>query len=342
MRGGLNTHLGVSELNSLLRPGVGQANVEFDEVEVQRLEAVELAVELGLAGGGDHHGVVDALAVDGFAGGEETRTDRSAGVVGFAVLEGAVGVVGDGAQFGDAVDEPETAHAVAVVDGVVGVGVGVVLPQTGHDGGVAGFDGAGHAGGWSGAVRRDAGDAVVRDEDVDVCLFVGAGALPEARGMDEEFLFGFAVVKVRSTGTGGDGFRGAVDELQFAVIEIEDFGGVALPGGGVGGLVIELDGGAGGMAIGVDWHGVEEVIHDEGHLFAVGRVDGAVLGACGDGLERSGREELGLAGGNVDGEDGAGAFAEALGVRLDGGDGYGLAVGEKAGGQERRLAARAA
>ena len=149
-------------------PSVGQPHVEFHEVEVEGLETVELAVELGLGGSGDHHRVVDTLAIDGFAGGEETGPGSESRVVGFAMREGTVGVVRNGANFGDAVDEPETTDAVAVVDGVVGVGVGVVLQETRKNGGVAGFDDAGYAGGRSGAVRCDAGDAVVGDEDVDV------------------------------------------------------------------------------------------------------------------------------------------------------------------------------
>ena len=70
MGGGFNAHLRVSKLNSLLRPSVWQANIQLHKVEVQCLEPIELPVKLGLAGGGDHHGVVDALAVNGFAGSE--------------------------------------------------------------------------------------------------------------------------------------------------------------------------------------------------------------------------------------------------------------------------------
>ena len=249
-------------------------------------------MELRFGGGGDHHGVVDALAVDGFAGGEEARADGGAGEVGLAVREGAVGVVGDAADLGDAVGEPEAAFAVAVVDGVVGVVVGVAFDEAGDDGEVAGFDGAGDAGGRRGGVRGDGGDAVVGDEDVDVGLLVGACALPEVAGVDEELLRGLGGLPGEVDGDGGDGFRGAVEQAELAVVEVEDFGAVAGPGGRVGGLVVELDGGAGGLAVGVDGHGVEEVVHDEEHLFAVGRVDGAVLGAGGDGLEGCGREEL--------------------------------------------------
>src|SRR5271170_1865533 len=55
MRGGFNAHLRVGELNSLLRPSVWQADIQLHKVEVQRLEPVELPVELGFAGSRDHH-----------------------------------------------------------------------------------------------------------------------------------------------------------------------------------------------------------------------------------------------------------------------------------------------
>ena len=84
--------------------------------------------------------------------------------------------------------------------------------------------------------------------------------------------------------------------MEFGVAQVEDFFRIGAPGGGVADFVVELDGGAGGVAVGVDGHGVEEVVHDEGHLFAVGGVDGAVFGAGGDGFEGGGGEELLLAG----------------------------------------------
>src|SRR5882672_6096176 len=144
----------MGELDSLLCPGIRQTDVELYEVEVQRLEPVELTVELGLAGGGDHHRVVDALAIDRFAGGEKARPNCCAGVVGLAMRECAVGIVGDGPDLGDAIGKPEAAEAVTVVDGVVGVGVGVVLPKARHDGGITGFDGTSYTSRRSGAMRR--------------------------------------------------------------------------------------------------------------------------------------------------------------------------------------------
>ena len=134
MAGGVDAHLVVGELDALFGPGVGETDVELDHVEVEGFEAGELALELGFGGGGDHHGVVDALAVDGLAGVEDAGADGGSGFVAFVVLDGAVGVVGDAAEVGDAVDEPEAAHAGSVVDAVVGVWVGVALPEAGEDG----------------------------------------------------------------------------------------------------------------------------------------------------------------------------------------------------------------
>ncbi len=49
------------------------------------------------------------------------------------------------------------------------------------------------------------------------------------------------------TGTGVMAPVAAIDELELAVVEVEDLGGVGDHRWGVGGLVVELDGGAGGM-----------------------------------------------------------------------------------------------
>src|SRR5205823_136326 len=194
-------------------------------------------------------------------------------VVGFAMGKGAVGVVRNGANFGYAVDEPETAETVAVVDGVVGIGVGVVFPKAWEDSGVASFDDASDAGGGSGAVRCDARDAIVIDENVNVLLFFGAGAFPEARGMDEEFLLRLCGNEGEGYGDWRDGFAVTIDEFQLAVVEVENSGRIGAIGGSVGSLVVELDGGTAGMTVGIYGHGVEKIVHDEGHLFAVWRVD---------------------------------------------------------------------
>src|SRR5215469_18191738 len=117
-------------------------------------------MKLRLRGGGDHHGVVDALAVDGLPGIEDARACRDTGQVGLLVLDGAVGVVGDAAELGDAIGKPEAAHAVAVVDAVVGVGMNVVFEEAGKHGGVGSFDHTGDSCGRGGRVGSHTSDAI--------------------------------------------------------------------------------------------------------------------------------------------------------------------------------------
>ena len=105
--------------------------------------------------------------------------------------------------------------------------------------------------------------------------------------MDEEFLLRLGGGEGEGDGDWCDGFAVAIDEFQLSVVEVENLGRVGAIGGSVGSLVVELDGGTAGMTVGIDGHGVKKIVHDEGHLFAVWRVDGAVFGAGGDGLERS-------------------------------------------------------
>ena len=56
-------------------------------------------------------------------------------------------------------------------------------------------------------MRSDAGDPVVRNKDVDVFLFVGAGPLPKPGSMDQEFLLWLCVGKCEVHSEGRDGFR---------------------------------------------------------------------------------------------------------------------------------------
>src|SRR5207302_6275563 len=100
--------------------------------------------------------------------------------------------------------------------------------------------------------------------------------------VDEERLSWLRVGECQLDRYGTDSSRGAIDELQFAVVEIEDFGGVGAVGRSVGRLIVESDCRTGGVPIWVDRHGVEEIIHDESHFFSIRRVDRAILCASGD------------------------------------------------------------
>ena len=331
VRSGLDAHLAVRELNTLLRPREGKPHVELHKVKVERFEPLELAMQLRLAGRRNHHGVVDAFAVYSFRRGEEPRPVGGAGGVGLAMRERTVRVIRDAADGSDAVDQPQAAHAVAIVDGVVRIVMRVRLPQARHHGRVTRFNRLRNAGRLRSAVRLDTGHAVVGDEDVDVGQLVRATALPVARRVDEQVLLRPGRLPRQIHGDGRDELRGARDHLELAIVQVEQLGRIARPGGCISGFVVQLDGGAGGLTVRIHRHGVEQVVHHEGHLLAVGRVDGAVLRPRGDGLKRRRREELRLAGDNVHGEDGACAFAEALRVGLDGGDRDRLAVGRKGG-----------
>ena len=57
----------MGEVDALFRPCEGQAHVELSKVKVECLEAGNLTVELCLGGGRNHHGIVDAFAINGFA-----------------------------------------------------------------------------------------------------------------------------------------------------------------------------------------------------------------------------------------------------------------------------------
>ena len=171
-------------------------------------------MQLGLRSGGNHHGVVDALAIDGLAGIEESRPVCKVGLVGFAVLDGAVGVVGETFEIRDAVGEPEAAHACPVKDPVVRIRMRVRLPEAGKDCRIGGFDRARDACGWRGGVRLDAGDAIVGNEDVDILQLVRSMARPEARGVDQDPLRGL-VARIRKWNV--DGLR----KLCGAIVELE-------------------------------------------------------------------------------------------------------------------------
>ena len=101
------------------------------------------------------------------------------------------------------------------------------------------------------------------------------------------------------------------DQAQLAVRKIQDPFAVAAPARRVGHLFVDRSGFAGGKAIGVDRAGPQVAVHDEGHVRAVGRIDGSIDAAGADGFVRSGFHEGDFAGGEVDGFDEVRAFAVA-------------------------------
>lgn len=207
---------------------------------------------------------------------------------------------------GDAVGELAGGLA-AAVGAMPGVGVGV--PQAGHDGAVRGIDAA-EGGGAPGAVGFDRRDASAAYDDVGVVAGRLARAVPQAPGVHHQ---------VGGCGSGGgegdaDGTgRAAVDadEPQPGAGQVQQGGGVAGPGGVVGRFGGEGAQVAARGAVGVDGQQAQRRLDDHRHPAAVGRPDGPGVVPVGDRrVRRDGVQAVG-SGGGVDDPDEVVALPEA-------------------------------
>src|SRR5262249_13399902 len=145
-----------------------EAHVGLHHVVFERLPSRELVSKRVLRRRRPHEVVVDALAVDRLAGGEQTRTDSVARGEPFAAFDPPIRGVTDRVQGSHTIGEPNTTEPVAkelAADHLMRVG----FPEPGKDGQLRGVDDS-PVEVRSFLMRLDAGNAVVGDQDVDVSL----------------------------------------------------------------------------------------------------------------------------------------------------------------------------
>ena len=206
------------------------------------------------------------------------------------------------------------------------VAVVVRFPQPGKNGQVRGVDHFG-AGVKRVAMGFDLLDAAANDRDIDVVAKVGAQAVPQVPGVDDDLCRRRLAMPREIQWHGAR--RGCPirrDHAQLAVREIQQMLAVAAPARGVGHLFIDGAGLADGHTVAVDRAHPQIAVHHVGHPGAVGRIDRAIDPARADRFVRRGLGERDLSGGEVHGLDQARTLTVAPRIRTQDGQRDGLAI----------------